>query len=499
LDGATRTQTAIEGAGDTTAPWWLILASSDGGVGVGAREQLGTGDRLVLGRGTQVGEAVLPDPRLSREHSELRVDDEHRMWIKDLASRNGTFVNEQRAELQRVYPGDIVGIGSLLFVVERHDPADDVGAHPTLVGLSAEHRCVLGQVRQVSAMAAPVLVTGEVGAGKSFVARAIHEASGRRGELVELACGTIPEAHVQTELFGFEENAFAGADQARVGLLERADGGTLLLDAVGAACAPLQDCLSSFIGRKTARRLGADQPRELDVRVIATCHAGDLHRVHPELRTRLSAWTIELPPLRERRIDIPALAERFAAEAGEGAGRFHYSAMARLLRYDWPGNAEELCQVVARAVVEAEGERPIPMTPSIAKLGLPEVGAERQRPPVESISSLPAEAFIVSFDGRWFRPPNGERVDLSRRHNLALIVKALADRRRDDNGGPLAIGELLELGWPGVKLVPESGNNRAYVALTTLRKLGLADLLERGDDGYRFTRDVPMLTHWGEG
>ncbi len=498
MSAPTITQSQHDSAQDDNAPWWLILASTEAGEGVGARSRISDDDKLVIGRGTRVGDVALHDPRLSREHAELYVADDDRLWIKDLNSRNGTFVNERQIELHRLRVGDVVGIGALLFVVERHDPADDAGAHPTMVGLSAEHRCVLGQVRQVAALVAPVLIVGEVGTGKSFVARAIHDAGPRTGSVIELDCGSIPEAHVQTELFGWLKGAFAGADDDKTGLVERANGGTLLLDSLGSACVALQDCLASFAKRGTVRPLGADAATDVDVRLIATCHLSDLARLQPALRSAMSSWVIELPPLRELKIDIPVLAERFAGEKAGAPTRFHYRAMARLLRYDWPSNAQELLQVVDRAVVEAGEDRPIPMTESVAKLGLKEPADAPEPKDSASLTQMPAEALVVSFDGRWFRPPNADRVDLSRRHNLALILKALADRRRDQPGSALTVPEVLALGWPGVKVMEEAGNNRVYVALATLRKLGLAGVLERNDDGYLLSQDIPVLTHWGD-
>ena len=213
---------------------------------------------------------------------------------------------------------------------------------------------------------ATVLVRGESGTGKELLARAIHFASPRaKGPLVAVNVGALPETLLESELFGHEKGAFTGADRERRGRFELADGGTLFLDEIGDLPKGTQVKLLRAAQEQSFERLGGNRTLKVDVRLVAATHrdlekmiaAGDFRE---DLYYRLNVVSIELPPLRERREDVPALLDvflrRFASEAGEAPKTISREALDLLLKHAWPGNVRELENVVHRAVVLARGD-----------------------------------------------------------------------------------------------------------------------------------------------
>ncbi|HXE57215.1 MAG TPA: sigma-54 dependent transcriptional regulator [Gemmatimonadales bacterium] len=237
-----------------------------------------------------------------------------------------------------------------------------------MVGQSA----ALAQVRQLIAQVAPtearVLVTGESGTGKELVAAAIHRASRRaRGPFVTVNCAAIPRELVESEMFGHERGAFTGAAERRLGRFELADGGTLFLDEVGDLNHEAQAKLLRTLETGVLQRLGAEQPTQVDVRVIAATnrrldHAVSTGAFREDLFFRLNIFPIHLPPLRQRLEDLPLLVSHLAARVRPGhPQRYTPEALALLRSYHWPGNIRELANVVERLgilcgdVVDEEG------------------------------------------------------------------------------------------------------------------------------------------------
>jgi DNA-binding NtrC family response regulator len=222
-------------------------------------------------------------------------------------------------------------------------------------------RGLFEQVERIAVSSIPVLVTGETGTGKEVIARAIHDRGPRRGRpLCCVNCGAIPSQLVESTLFGHEKGAFTGAGNQHKGVFETADGGTVLLDEIGELPPGAQAALLRVLESKRFTRVGGAAELEVDVRVIAATHrdldamaaAGTFRR---DLLYRLNAMTLAIPPLRERRGEIPPLAERFLGEtAAENTRQMRgidTTAMALLCSYDWPGNVRELRNVIERAVV----------------------------------------------------------------------------------------------------------------------------------------------------
>jgi len=233
------------------------------------------------------------------------------------------------------------------------------------LGESPPMRQVYSVIERIASSAVDVLVTGETGTGKELVARAIHRLSRRaQGPFVPVDCGAIPDALLESELFGHERGAFTGADARRIGLVEFADGGTLFLDEVGELPLPLQAKLLRVLQERRVRRVGARQENAVDVRVVAATarnidamvERGEFRR---DLYYRINVVRIDLPPLRERGDDIGLLAESFANRAAQEMGRaalgLSSDAYQVLRGYAWPGNVRELQNVVRRAVAMTRG------------------------------------------------------------------------------------------------------------------------------------------------
>jgi DNA-binding NtrC family response regulator len=245
-------------------------------------------------------------------------------------------------------------------------PDDDAPVRPIegLVTRDPGLRAVLRLVERVAPTDASVLVRGESGTGKELIARALH-AHGRRarGPFVALDCGAIPETLVQHELFGHEAGAFTGAGESKAGLLERAHGGTLFLDEVGEMPPSMQAALLRVVQEGEVRRIGADRPRAVDVRLVAATHR-DLKAMvergefRQDLLFRLAVVELRLPPLRERPGDVPLLVEHLLARLraqDERARTVEDDALARLEEHGWPGNVRELENVVRASALMAAG------------------------------------------------------------------------------------------------------------------------------------------------
>jgi two-component system response regulator HydG len=244
-------------------------------------------------------------------------------------------------------------------------PAGDTGPR-ALVGLSAAFRAARHMLERVAATDATVLFTGESGVGKELFSRTLHDISPRHSQpFVAINCAAIPEALIESELFGVERGAFTGATTSRPGRFERASGGTLLLDEVGCLSAVAQTKLLRVLQEGEIERVGGVQPLKVDVRVVAATNVSlreeaDAGRFRADLFYRLNVFPIELPSLRERRDDIPLLLEHFlaayAAKHRRKTPGFTRRAIEALLSYDFPGNIRELQNLIERGVICAGDE-----------------------------------------------------------------------------------------------------------------------------------------------
>ncbi|HXK08021.1 MAG TPA: sigma-54 dependent transcriptional regulator [Vicinamibacteria bacterium] len=239
-----------------------------------------------------------------------------------------------------------------------------------LIGVSAAMASLFEMVRAVAPASSTVLISGESGTGKELVARAIHALSSRADKpFVGVNCGALPDTLLESELFGHVKGAFTDAHQAKKGLFEAAHGGTLFLDEVGETSPAMQVKLLRALQDRRVRRVGGTEEMDVDVRVIAATNAPLEERVkerrfREDLFYRLQVIPIHAPPLRERREDIPMLAqhffERFARAMDKRVAKISDAAVEALKRYSWPGNVRELENVIERAVALETTEAVLP-------------------------------------------------------------------------------------------------------------------------------------------
>jgi formate hydrogenlyase transcriptional activator len=243
---------------------------------------------------------------------------------------------------------------------------------PDLIGSGAKFRALLESINLVAPVDSAVLIQGETGTGKEVVARAIHEASPRRGNrFVALNCAAIPSTLLESELFGYERGAFTGAMNQTIGRFQSADRGTLFLDEIGDLPLELQPKLLRALQEKQFERLGGGRTFQVDVRIIAATNQ-DLwgmvqeRKFRADLYYRLNVFPITLPPLRERKGDILLLAEhfvrKFAGRQGKSIDHIPDEVIGVLKCYDWPGNIRELQNVIERAVITTTGSVLNPQT-----------------------------------------------------------------------------------------------------------------------------------------
>ena len=253
---------------------------------------------------------------------------------------------------------------------ENRNLREQLGARydvSSIIGSSPGMRQVLTMVERVAPTRATVLLVGESGVGKDLIARAIHYQSPRRDKpFVKINCTAIPEALMESELFGYEKGAFTGANTSKPGKFEQADTGTVFLDEIGDVPMAVQVKLLRILQERELERLGSNRTRQVDVRVIAATNV-DLKKAleqgtfREDLFYRLNVMPIQIPPLRERPEDIPVLAERFLRKAAQTHGipvdSIAPEAIARLVDYPWPGNVRQLENVIERSVLLSQGAR----------------------------------------------------------------------------------------------------------------------------------------------
>ena len=317
------------------------------------------GDRLGIGT-SPANELTLTDPTVSHYHLELRCEDG--VLVKDLGSRNGTFVGDVRLREVVVPIGTRIRIGRTVLALldatiappETPLPPPDV---PGLVAASPTMQQVGRTVERLAQSTVSVLIQGETGTGKELVARAIHEMSARAKQpFIVVDPGALPATLIASQLFGHERGAFTGAERRQEGAFELAHGGSIFLDEIGELPLAVQPALLGVLERRSFRRLGGKEDIQVDVRVISATHR-DLRAeanqgtFRADLYFRLAVARIEIPPLRDRPEDIDPLVAHFAAEI-TGAPGFHFSeaTMSALRAHRWSGNIRELRNVVESAL-----------------------------------------------------------------------------------------------------------------------------------------------------
>jgi formate hydrogenlyase transcriptional activator len=322
------------------------------------------------------GEIFLHEARVRRADGEYRwmlhhkvpVRDEHGRIIKWYGS-SIDIEDRKRAELELQKAFDQIKILKDQLYRENlvlKEEIDRSSMFEEIVGASPALRAVLSRIAKVAPTDSTVLLTGETGTGKELIARAVHKRSQRSSRaFVSVNCAAIPAALIASDLFGHEKGAFTGALQRRLGRFELAEGGTIFLDEVGELPAETQIALLRVLQEREFERVGGNQLIRADVRVIAATNrdlqtaiaAGAFRR---DLFYRLNVFPIEIPPLRQRKEDIPMLVEyfidRYARKAGKTIRTIEKNTLELLQSYSWPGNIRELQNVVERSLIVCEGE-----------------------------------------------------------------------------------------------------------------------------------------------
>src|SRR5258706_5923421 len=342
-------EATLEMDGERPSPAWQIEGASC----LPFVRSISGDERIVVGSGTGADLRVF-DRSVSGRHCALHV--EHgRVVVEDLDSKNGVFVGGARVERAYLGPGAAFVVGRVVLSCRPSskpslfDEGNEPCSLPGVVVGSLAMRRVVREALRFASVKGPVLLRGETGTGKDILARAIHAAGMRhKRPFVPLNVGTLPRELADSELFGHERGAYTGADAAREAAFAEAHGCTLCLDEIAELTPDLQVKLLRVLEDGEVRPLGSRNVRRVDVRVISATWA-PLHRrvaeglFRQDLYQRLAVFVIDVPPLRERRSDIPLLAARFLAELEHEVGprELTASGLARLASYGWPGNVRE--------------------------------------------------------------------------------------------------------------------------------------------------------------
>lgn len=361
-----------------TVPYLYLVVECDRPTSLPMRFCLADTRRIEIGRGAERGHAKhptdgvrlsVPDRCMSGRHAEVHHGEDGAWVLRDLGSKNGSFVNGVQVSGDvTLDDGDVIELGHTFFRFRR-DAAVPSGASVldarsltvpdglrTMVPALEQ---TFGNVVKLASSASSLLLLGETGTGKEVVARSIHELSRKTGAFVGVNCGALPHNLVESELFGSKKGAFSGANEDRVGLVRASDNGTLLLDEVGDLPLTSQASLLRVLQENEVLPVGASKPVSVKLRVLAATHH-DLERLANEERfrgdllARLNGFIIRLPPLRERREDLGLLIHALALRIDSTAVFvFTPEAMRLIFRYEFPLNVRELEQVLRAALVLA--------------------------------------------------------------------------------------------------------------------------------------------------
>jgi DNA-binding NtrC family response regulator len=322
----------------------------------------------ILGRDADAA-VRLEGTDVSRRHAALQCEAAGTLAILDLESRNGTRVNGRPIRITRLARGDVVRLGSFIAVVtDRVESFGEIA--PGVLG-GGVLRAALAELEHAARSDLPIVLEGETGTGKEVVARAVHGWSGRSGPFLAVNCAALPEGLAEAELFGYRRGAFTGADRPSPGFFRSADEGTLLLDEIFDLPLAVQAKLLRVLEQREVQPLGEARPVPVNVRVLVAGQQSLLdavreRRFRADLLARLDGLTVRLPPLRERREDVPALFQRLWREIAGAETKLESDFVERLCVHDWPLNVRELVLLARRLQVFCAKE------PSLRARHLPE-------------------------------------------------------------------------------------------------------------------------------
>jgi transcriptional regulator with GAF, ATPase, and Fis domain len=411
----------------------IVVDGPDQGVRVVSRS-----DELSIGT-ADGNDLKLTDKTVSRHHCAVHAD-ERGLLLVDLGSRNGTFVNDVEVVSGYVRDGARVRLGESTVQLQVLDadleqPLASGDRLGPLLGASAAMRRLYPLVEQCAASNATVLIVGETGTGKELIADAIHAHSPRRDRpFVVIDCSALSHDLAESELFGHERGAFTGADVDRIGAFESCAGGTIFLDEIGELPITLQPLLLRVLEARTIRRVGSNEQRPVDVRVVAASH-GDLRmlvnakRFRPDLYYRLNVLRIAVPPLRERHGDVELLAAEFWRTFRPEVAP-PPALLAHLATQSWPGNVRELRNAVERAALIGWKPEPIGAQETLSYQQAKERAVwEWERGWVERL--LATHAGNLSRAARATRMGRSHLRELARRHGIMTRGTTVDDQHSD--------------------------------------------------------------------
>lgn len=421
-----------------SADWCLSIVGHPKPTFVGACAKVPPRTALVLGRKRRCfGHGAFDQAAIASVHAVVDAGDDGAIAIHSVLDTHPIGVNGETTHSSRLRPDDVVEIGNVLLRLHRQ-PADFVPrSHARIVGTGPAHARLVAELTRAVEHTGPVLLCGEAGTGRRLAARAIHEARGHTTELVETDCRAL-----------------------NVASFVEARGGSVLVTGLASLSSAAQRETVAAACR-TAEEFGADlmlsatRPLKLPIFESSLC-------------------VVHVPTLRERTEDIPVLAAHLLRHHTGDERPLHRSATMALLRHAWPGNVAELDSVL-RSSVAAAG------TATSIRLTAPLEAAWPVEVPRAQTKALPAP---VAVGPTWFQPDGHVPVCLEGRRALCRVYRSLFAMRVEQPGAPVGVAQLLANGWPGERVLARAGANRVYVALSTLRNLGLRGAISRTRQGY---------------
>lgn len=377
--GCTLTSTGRDGA--LNVPSLAVAVTGPGAnATVEARLELRP---LVVGTSPEC-DLVIADPKVSRRHCEISLTRDG-VVVRDLGSKNGTLLGRAAIREALIPPDLVVTLGSSELVVRRTGsptrvPMSPAGSFGGAIGQSYVMRALFARLERAAASDQTILLLGESGTGKEVLARAIHDESPRRaGPFVVLDCSSIAAHLMESEVFGHARGAFTGAVGPRAGLLEEANGGTLFIDEIGELPLDLQPKLLRALEARQVRRVGSNEWRPFDTRIVAATHRDLRARVsdgsfREDFYYRIAVIELRVPALRERKDDIPVLVERFLAAHNppRTLADLPPHVLSLLAGHSFPGNVRELRNVVARLVLFPDLSLDLLSSNPVGEAGRPE-------------------------------------------------------------------------------------------------------------------------------